>query len=136
MLLTFDYVTGENAFRKSSALAAKQPRFYRSRTATKEYLMENVGKLYQYLAPLLFVVALIIHLRQLGLALVNRSFTFKPLFGLVLAGSVLSILAILTFVQLTLWQVSRPLHVAYPVILLYIALTLLPFKPDQMRRTS
>jgi hypothetical protein len=135
VLLTVDYVTGEDAFRKSAHLAY-QPDFHRKRVAMKEYLMGRIAQIYRYLVPLLFIVAMFLHLRQLALGLLNRPLEFKPLFGLVLGGSILSILIVLTFVKSTLWGIARPLHVVYPIILLYIALMLIPDKSRQSGNTD
>ena len=36
-------------------------------------------------------------------------------------GSVLTLIAMLTYVLVTLWPINRPLHTLYPLVLLYAA---------------
>jgi len=45
-------------------------------------------------------------------------------FGFVLLGGLISLVSILTYVNITIWPVTRPLFSAYPVVLLYISFML------------
>ena len=56
----------------------------------------------------------------------RRELSPRPVFALVILGSILTILAMLTFVKITIWPVTRPMHTLSPLVLLYIGYVLLP----------
>ena len=120
MLMTFDHVTGHSAVRKSVYLESMRPEFSRRMVAFKESTMQHIGTAYRYLAPGLFAVALVLHL--VGLVQLIKGYRDDPLplFGLIVGGSLLAIVFILTYVKVTLWDVVRPITVVYPLLLLYI----------------
>jgi len=129
-LIYYDYLTGENTLRKSIYFEDKVPNYYREFVAKKERLMASAGKLYKYITPVLFLVAIAIHLYLFVTMIIRREFTSKPVFGLILLGSIFTVLVMLTFVKITIWPVSRPMHTLSPIILLYIGYMLLPFKKE------
>ncbi len=120
MLMTFDYVTGESAVRKSVHLEHMRPKFAAEMAGLKESVMQWVGRIYQVVMPFLAVAALIAHLFTVVLFLRKKTRSAMPMYGLVLGGSVLGILVMLTYVKVTLFTVDRPITVVYPLILLYV----------------
>jgi hypothetical protein len=129
-LFAYNLLTGEDALRKSQYFAPKLPEYYRDMVARKQGLMGLFGKLYKYGVPLLFAVALVLHLFWLVRMAMRRELKARPVFGLVLLGSIISILVMLTFVKITIWPVTRPMHNLSPLVLLYISYMLLPFEKD------
>jgi hypothetical protein len=130
-LIYYDFLTGENTLRKSVYFEGKAPNYYRELVATKERLMAMVGMFYRYTVPLMFLAAIAVHLFLIGTMIVRREFAGKPIFGLILLGSIFTVLAMLTFVKITIWPVTRPMHTLSPIILLYIGYMLLPFKEER-----
>ncbi|MBX2878343.1 MAG: hypothetical protein KTR32_00345 [Granulosicoccus sp.] len=116
MLMTFDYVTGHSAVRKSASFEDMRPKFSRINVALKEKIMGNIGVAYRYLMPVLLIFALCCHV--LGL-IRGRGVSRVALFGLIAGGSVFGILAMLAYVRVTLWDVSRPITVVYPLLIFY-----------------
>ncbi len=132
--LMYDYVTGEHPERKYTNIQV--PDFERKMTAMKEYVLGRIGKIFRYLVPLLFLVAVFFHARMLLSALFSKRLKFQPVFGIILFGGGLSVLAMLTFVKITLWNVVRPLYVIYPIVLLYIVWMLAPLQDSQSNQTT
>jgi hypothetical protein len=126
-LIYYDFLTGENTLRKSVYFEGKAPKYYRELVAKKERLMATAGTFYRYTVPVMFLAAMAVHLYLIGTMIVRREFAGKPIFGLILLGSIFTVLAMLTFVKITIWPVTRPMHTLSPIILLYIGYMLLPF---------
>ncbi len=123
-----DLLTGESTIRKSVYFEKKLPNYYRHIVLVKQAFMEIIGTIYQYLVPVLFSIALLVHILQVGGMVKRRALVAKPIFGLVVLGSIFTILCLLTFVKITIWPVFRPLHTLSPVILLYVVYMLVPAK--------
>lgn len=121
-----DLLTGESTLRKSIYFEKKLPNYYRHIVLVKQAFMGVVGTIYQNLVPVLFAVALLVHIFQVGGMIRRRQFKEKPVFGLVILGSIFTILCLLTYVKITIWPVPRPLHTLSPIILLYVVYILLP----------
>ncbi len=129
-LIYYDFLTGENTLRKSVYFENKVPDYHRKMVAKKEKLMTATGKIYKILTPVMFVLALSFHLYLLAVMVMRREYSGKPLFGLILIGSIFTVLAMLTFVKITIWPVIRPMHTLSPIILLYICYMLLPVRKE------
>ena len=95
--------------------------------------MVLVGKLYSFVVPVLFIAALVFHLLCAIQAIRMRRGIEGILLGCVLLGSAFALLAILTYVKITLWPVDRPLNAVIPVLLCYIVFSLAVLSP---RRTN
>ena len=129
-LFSYDVLTGENTLRKSIYFEDKLPGYYKKMVAKKEFLMAVAGKIYQYLLPVVFVIAIALHVGSLGTMAVKRRLEAKPVFGLVLLGSIFTVLCLLTYVKITIWPVTRPMHTLSPIILLYVVYVLTPNARD------
>ncbi len=125
-LFTYDVLTGENTLRKSIYFEDKLPPYYRKMVVKKETLMALAGKVYQYLLPVVFVIALGVHAGGIGKMAMRRMLDPKVVFGLVLLGSIFTVLCLLTYVKITIWPVIRPMHTLSPIILLYVVYMLTP----------
>ncbi len=130
-LIYYDFLTGENTLRKSVYFEGKVPNYYRELVTKKERLMATVGEFYKYAVPVMFLAAIAVHLYLFGTMIVRRKFADKPVFGLILLGSIFTVLVMLTFVKITIWPVTRPMHTLSPIILLYIGYMLLPFREER-----
>jgi len=120
MLMTFDYVTGQSTVRKSVHLEHMRPEFAAEMAGRKESVMQGVGRAYQFVAPVLVVLALAVNLLAIVLLFRRKTLSTIPLYGMVLGGSIFGILVMLTYVQVTLFTVLRPITVVYPLLLLYV----------------
>ncbi len=79
---------------------------------------------------MVFVIAIAVHVGCLGTMTVKRRLEAKPVFGLVLLGSIFTVLCLLTYVKITIWPVVRPMHTLSPIILLYVVYVLTPNARD------
>ncbi len=129
MLLTFDYVTGHSAVRKSKHFEAMQPDFDFRMQETKEGLMQAIGTAYQWFMPALVFIALLAHLISMRSVLRFESSASLPLFGLIVGGSITAVLVILTYVKVTLFDVDRPITVLYGLIILYAVISIVSLLP-------
>ena len=89
--------------------------------AYPKFYMDDIGKGYKTLIPILFILSFLIHLFFLGRSLQRREFDFASIFGLITLGGIISLISILTYVKITLWPINRPLFSAYPLVLYYIS---------------
>lgn len=120
LIKDYHYVTLEKILPSDRKIVSEYPEYYQHLRIEKVRLLKDIGDSYKFLAPLLFSLALVIHLRLLFQSLRMRHFSVEVIFGLVLIGGLISLVAILSFVNITLWPIRRPLYSAYPIILLYI----------------
>ncbi len=129
-LFNYNILTGDDSLRKSVYFDSKLPGYYRKLVAKKEYMMVVAGKIYQYLTPVVFVLALGVHLYLLGGIALRREFSSKPIIGLLILGSIFTVLAMMTYIKISIWDVQRPMHTLSPILLLYVLYILLPFEDD------
>lgn len=129
MLLTFDYVTGQSAVRKSKHFETMQPDFDRKMQQTKEGVMQSIGTVYQWFMPALVIVALLAHLISMCRVIRFERAAVLPLSGLIVGGSIIAILVILTYVKVTLFDVDRPITVLFGLIILYVVISLVSLLP-------
>ena len=133
MLLTFDYVTGHSAVRKSKHFETMQPDFDREMQKTKEGVMQSIGIAYQWFMPVLVLIALLAHLVSMPRVFRFESSAVLPLFGLIVGGSITGILIILTYVKVTLFDVDRPITVVFALLILYVVISIVSLLPDTRR---
>ncbi len=129
-------ITGENPARRTRrAQNSLPPEFIASRDQ-REYLMKRFVNVYQYLVPLLCVVAFIVLGRRMVHMLSARVFDRSALLALLPLGYVLTLIMMLTYVLVTIWPVDRPLHTVYPLVLFFIVLALCTRPGCQLSRDS
>ena len=128
-LLQFQILTGEDTMARHEAFQALLPDYHLGMLRFKETAMALVGKLYSFVVPVLFIAALVFHLLCAIQAIRMRRGIEGILLGCVLLGSAFALLAILTYVKITLWPVDRPLNAVIPVLLCYIVFSLAVLSP-------
>lgn len=120
LIKDYHYATLKKILPSDRKIVSEYPKYYQHLRIEKVRLLKDISDSYKFFAPLLFSLALVIHLYLLFQSLRMRHFSVEAIFGLVLIGGLISLVAILSFVNITLWPIRRPLYSAYPVILLYI----------------
>lgn len=120
VMADYKLVTLEHILPSNGKTVAEYPRYYQHMRIEKVRLLKDIGDSYKLLAPILFTIAVFIHLFLLLWVFRRRQCSFEVVFGAVLLGGLVSLLAVLSFVKITLWPIGRPLYSAYPVVLLYI----------------
>ena len=129
-LFNYNLLTGENSLRMSMYFKDKLPAYYIRIVAFKEKIMAVLGVIYKYLVPVLFLIAIGIHFFGILSMVINREPATKSVIGLMILGSVLAVLILLTFIKITIWPVIRPMHTLSPILLLYIMFMLIPQKQN------
>jgi hypothetical protein len=117
-------ITGEHPERRLGRNQQTLPGEYLASRERREYLMKRFVNVYQYLAPLLMISALLVHIRRIHLMLRHRRYEPVTVAALIPLGSILTLIAMLTYVLVTLWPITRPLHTVYPIVLLYAGMML------------
>jgi len=120
LIKDYHYVTLKKILPSDRKIVSEYPEYYQHLRIEKVRLLKDIGDSYKFLTPLLFSLAIVIHLYLLFQSLRRRQLSVEAVFGLVLIGGLISLVAILSFVNITLWPIRRPLYSAYPVVLLYI----------------
>lgn len=116
----YRYVTLNRLVPSDSKTIQAYPEYYEKLRKEKVRLLADIGKSYGYFVPVLFLGALFGHGFLAVRDFRRRQCSTESVFSLVLLGGLVSLIAILTFVQITLWPVARPMYSAYPLVLLYI----------------
>ena len=85
----------------------------------------DIANTYKWLIPTLFSISVLVHLVLFVRELIKGSFSCEIWQSFVVLGGLISLVAMLTFVKITLWSITRPLFSAYPVVLLYISVVII-----------
>lgn len=123
MMYNYIYVTGETYRPSLRRLISAQPKFHKEMKARHIYILNKISSGYEKIVPVLFWLSLVgfTYLLYKNIRGRSRSYTIVPLFGLI--GSIFVLTVMLTFVKITVWEISRPIHSGYPLILLFICYT-------------
>ncbi|MBM9520051.1 hypothetical protein JWG39_09520 [Desulforhopalus vacuolatus] len=97
------------------------PKYYMHMIVEKFRILSDIGKGYNKIIPLFFVLSLLVHLAFLVRSIRSRQLDFASMFGLITLGGIISLVSILTYIKITLWPINRPLFSAYPLVLYYIS---------------
>lgn len=120
IIADYRFVTLDRILPNDRDVVLDYPEYYQHMRKEKVRLLKDIGDSYHFLAPILFILALLTHLISTTKDIRRRQCSLATVFGLALLGGLVSLIAILSFVQITLWPINRPLYSAYPVILFYI----------------
>ncbi|MCK5070998.1 MAG: hypothetical protein KAR01_10665, partial [Desulfocapsa sp.] len=112
---------GERILSSSTAKIRNYPDFYNHLKREKYRNLNNIGEMYKSIISILFWISLAAHLFFIAKGFWEKQLRFDAVMGLVILGGLISLISILTYVGITLWQVRRPLFSAYPLVLLYIS---------------
>ena len=130
-------ITGEHPERRTKHYQQHLTEDYLVSRDLREYLMKRFVNVYQYLVPLLVVFALWLHGRRLFVMFHKRCYEPGTVAALLPLGSALTLIVMLTYVLVTLWPVTRPLHTVYPIVLMYAGMVLAGKRPaSQSSRDS
>ncbi len=121
VIANYKFVTLEHILPTDNKTVTEYPEFYQHMRLEKVRLLKDIGESYKLLAPVLFTIAVSIHLFLLVRVFRLRQCTVEVVFGAALLGGLVSLVTVLSFVKITLWPIGRPLYSAYPVVLLYIS---------------
>ncbi len=124
-------LTGEHPERRTHHMQPELSAEYLAAREQREYLMKRFINVYLYLAPLLFLVALVVHGKRIFSMLRTRRYEPGTVAALLPFGYVLTLILMLTYVLVTIWPVGRPLHTVYPLVLLYAGMVLAGRPPAQ-----
>ena len=116
----FRFVTQEKLVPTVSPPYFNYPDYYQHLRVVKTDILNNIAGFYPVLMPYLFAVACCLHLFFLGRDIIRRRLSLMSLWGLALFGGLVSLLAVLTYVKITLWPVARTIYPAYALVLLYV----------------
>lgn len=115
------------------------PDYYRHMKTEKFRILADIGEGYKMVVPVFFTLAVLVHLFFIGLSIKRRHLNFATVFGLIILGGIISLVAILTYIKITLWPINRPLFSAYPLVLYYISVMIVCahnfFKKDRYAET-
>lgn len=98
------------------------PKFYKGLIKIKFGILSAISSLYRSTAPYLFSIAIIFNLMLLRAALAEKRSLFYPFIGFIIMTGIVSLVAILSYIKITLWPINRPLMAAYMLVLFYISL--------------
>jgi hypothetical protein len=120
MLWDYVVVTGEVFVPKTRSVIEKYPNFHRSMKNRHTDILTDISNLYEIVVPVLFWLSLLAIFFMLGTEIFRGqlAYDFIPVFTLL--GGLLTLTLLLTFVSITVWEISRPIHSAYPVVLMFI----------------
>jgi len=96
------------------------PEFAHKMRKEKVRILIGIGHVYKHIVVFGFILAVLGHVVLLLRAAFQKKGVLPACIGCIIIGGLLSLLAVLTFVEITLWPVARPLYAAYPLVLLYI----------------
>ncbi|MGI9571021.1 MAG: hypothetical protein ACR2PH_15100, partial [Desulfobulbia bacterium] len=115
------FVTGEHLVPSQRSVMNKQPSYYTHMNIERFRILLDIAVTYKWLIPVLFVLGAIAHLLLFVRETIKKQFSIEIWLLFVILGGLISLVALLTFVKITLWPITRPLFSAYPLVLLYIS---------------
>ncbi|MFT5701261.1 MAG: hypothetical protein ACI8ZB_004151 [Desulforhopalus sp.] len=123
MMWNYIHVTGELYLPSERRFISSYPQFHKEMKARHLYILSKIANIYEVVTPIAFWLSLIGVIYLLYSTINQRRFYFGLVPILTLLGSLFVIIVMLTFVKITVWEVSRPIHSGYPLILLFICYT-------------
>lgn len=118
----FKFVTLEHLTPGHKHHIAGYPKFYKRLIENKFRILSDISSFYRSSVPYLFGLAVIFNIAMFIVAIVEKRSLFYPVIGLIIVTGIFSLVAILSYIKITLWPINRPLMAAYMLILFYISL--------------
>lgn len=122
MVYDYRFVTREHLVPGYRTHMENYPSYYMDMITEKFRLLTDIAKGYKSIIEYLFWAALGAHLFFAVRMILERQITFEFVSGCMVLGGILSLVSVLTYVEITLWAIDRPLFSAYPLVLLYISM--------------
>ena len=122
MVKDYRYVTREKLVPARKATIRAYPEYYMHMIVEKFRILNDIASGYKALVPFLFFLALFAHIMIITRCCIQKTMRFDAVSGLIVLGGIVSLVTVLTYVNITLWPVNRPLFSAYPLVLLYISM--------------
>ena len=124
MIWDYIIVTGELFVPNRRNLIEKYPDFHRNMKIRHTDILTDISNLYEIVVPVFFWLSLFILLFVFGKEIFARQLSYEVVPVLSLLGGLLTLCFLLTFVSITVWEISRPIHSGYPLVLMFIGYSL------------
>ena len=120
--MRWDYitVTGEQFVPSRQDLIENYPDFHKKMKIRHMDILTDISNLYEIIVPVFFWFSLLTVLFVFGRETFQGQLAYDVIPVLSLLGGLLTLFLLLTFVSITMWEISRPIHSAYPTVLMFI----------------
>jgi len=122
MAEVYQFVTREKLVPGLKSTIQAYPDYYMHMIIEKFRILNDIAAGYKALVPYLFSLALLWHIIIIVQSCIQKTVRFEVVSGLIVLGGIVSLVSVLTYVNITLWPVNRPLFSVYPLVLLYISM--------------
>jgi len=122
MVKDYRYVTREKLVPGRKSTIRAYPEYYMHMIVEKFRVLNDIAGGYKALVPYLFFLAMFAHIIIIARCCIRKTISFDAVSGLIVLGGIVSLVTVLTYVNITLWPINRPLFSAYPLVLLYISM--------------
>ena len=121
-VMIWDYiiVTGEVFVPNQQKFILNYPDFHKNMKSRHTDILTDISNLYEIIIPVFFLFSLLATFFVFGREIFRGQLTYDLMPGLILLGGLITLCLLLTFVSITMWEISRPIHSAYPVVLMFI----------------
>lgn len=117
LMILYKTVTRQQLLTSRKKIHRAIPNYDTELNRTKTEILNGIGRVYQTITPILFLLAL----AALLISLIRTRLTRMNLFCLSVLGGLLANALILTMLSITCYSlIGRPMHTTYPVVLLFI----------------
>lgn len=120
MLWDYIAVTGELFVPNRQNLIENYPDFHKNMKIRHMDILTDISNIYEIIVPLFFWFSLVAVLFVFGREIFLGQLAYDVIPVLSLLGGLLVLSLLLTFVSITMWEISRPIHSAYPIVLMFI----------------
>ena len=124
MMWDYIIVTGELFVPSRRNLIEKYPDFHKNMKIRHMDILTDISNLYEIVVPVFFWFSLLTTVFVIGRELFQRHLAYDVIPLLSLLGGLFTLCLLLTFVSITMWEISRPIHSAYPLVLMFIGYSL------------
>jgi hypothetical protein len=119
MMWDYIHVTGETFLPSQREFITNYPKFHKEMKARHIKNIKKIYKYYEIIGPVGFWFAFLFMCWSFVRIIQTRKVPYDIYPALVLFGGILTLCVMLTFVKITVWEISRPSHSAYPLVLFF-----------------
>ena len=120
MLWDYLTITGELYVPNRQNLIETYPDFHKKMKIRHMDILTDISNLYEIVVPVIFWFSLLTIVFVLGRELFQGQLAYDVIPLVSLLGGLFTLCLFLTFVSITMWEISRPIHSAYPIVLMFI----------------